>query len=274
MLDLFNTPTPQGSNYQEFYYCGSGGTEGSGNQTWLKPRGVSMVRFMLIGAGGGGGNGTTAQGGGGGGSGAITSWIGPAIFVPDSLIIRPGLGGVSGTNGEPSRVRYLTKSGNYILLAAAGGNSGTTAVTGGTGGVATTNNAFGASGIFRSTSGQNGGAGSSTGSSANVTASTTTFLSGGSGGTGGLGPNAGFVTPNYGYPTIPQTEGGTLEVGRPGYFITQPIMVGCGGTGGTTDTTIGTAGGKGGIGCGGGGSGEDALQGGLGGDGAVFIWAW
>ena len=41
MLDVFNTPTPQQSNYQEFY---GGGT----TRDWIKPRGVSMVRFMLI----------------------------------------------------------------------------------------------------------------------------------------------------------------------------------------------------------------------------------
>lgn len=73
MLDVFGFPSPQQSNYQEFY---GGGT----TRDWVKPRGVSMVRFMLIGAGGGGGSGNSVEGCGGGGSGAITSWIGPAIL--------------------------------------------------------------------------------------------------------------------------------------------------------------------------------------------------
>jgi hypothetical protein len=272
MLDIFNTPSPQSANYQEFYYCGSGGTEGSGNQTWLKPRGASMVRFMLIGAGGGGGNGTTAQGGGGGGSGAITSWIGPAIFIPDSLIIRPGLGGVSGLNGEPSRVRYLTKSGNYILLAAAGGNSGSTATAAGTGGAASSNNYFGASGIFTSIAGQDGAIGSGSAGGSSVLVSAETFLSGGAGGNGGA-TSGSTVTPNYGYPVSVAALAGANK-GEDGFFITKPILVGRGGAGGNTSTTAGGAGGRGGIGCGGGGSGEDAVSGGRGGDGAVFIWAW
>ena len=83
MLDIFNFPTPQQSNYQEFY--GSGDTSVLPTQDWIKPRGASMVRFMLIGAGGGGANSSSAAGAGGGGSGAVTSWIGPAIFIPDIL---------------------------------------------------------------------------------------------------------------------------------------------------------------------------------------------
>ena len=79
MLDTFNFPTPQTANYQEFY----GATTSTSTGTWVKPRGASMVRFLLIGAGGGGGNGSSTAGGGGGGSGSIASWIGPAMFVPE-----------------------------------------------------------------------------------------------------------------------------------------------------------------------------------------------
>jgi len=112
MLDLFNTPTPQQSNYQEFY---GGGT----TRDWVKPRGASMVRIMLIGAGGGGGNGSSTVGGGGGGSGAITSWIGPAMFVPDVLRITVGTGGTSGVNATASSVIYQAKDGTgYTLLTA------------------------------------------------------------------------------------------------------------------------------------------------------------
>lgn len=269
MLDLFNTPTPQQSNCQEFY-------GGSTTQDWVKPRGASMVRFMLIGAGGGGGNGSGTVGGGGGGSGSITSWIGPAMFVPDVLRITVGAGGTSGVNATASTVIYQAKDGTgYTLLTAAGGGSGTTAVTGGSAGTAMTNNAFGASGIFTSTAGQTGVDGSSTGAGNNQAASSTTFLSGGAGGAGAAASTGGSVTPNYSYPVLPATTAGGTVAGASGYFITQPILVGCGGAGGTTSTTVGTAGGRGGIGCGGGGAGEDAVSGGgRGGDGAVFIWAW
>jgi hypothetical protein len=268
MLDLFNTPTPQQSNCQEFY-------GGRTTRDWIKPRGASMVRFMLIGAGGGGGNGAGSNGGGGGGSGAITSWIGPAMFVPDTLRITVGAGGTSGVNATASTVIYQAKDGTgYTLLTANGGASGTTAITAGSAGTAMTNNAFGASGIFTSTAGQLGQDGGSTGGGNNQPASGSTFLSGGAGGSGATASTGGSVTPNYNYPALPATTAGGTVKGADGYFVTQPILVGCGGAGGSTNTTAGTGGGIGGIGCGGGGSGEDASSGGRGGDGAVFIWAW
>ena len=80
MLDVFNFANPQTANYQEFY---GGGT----TRDWMKPRGASMVRMLLIGAGAGGRVGNTSVGGTGGGSGAVTEWIGPAIFIPDELRI-------------------------------------------------------------------------------------------------------------------------------------------------------------------------------------------
>jgi len=104
MLDLFNIPTPQTANYQEFY---TNGAELS--TTWVKPRGASMVRIMLIGAGGSGSNGSSSAGGGGGGSGAVTSWIGPAMFVPDILNILVGYGRLA-AGGIPSGVYYICKN--------------------------------------------------------------------------------------------------------------------------------------------------------------------
>ena len=270
MLDVFGFPSPQQSNCQEFYGGGS-------TRDWVKPRGASMVRFMLIGAGGGGGVASTSGGGGGGGSGAVTSWIGPAIFVPDILRITIGAGGTSGVDGTESTVIYQAKDGTgYTLLTANGGSSAPGASsTAGVGATAFTNNYFGASGIFRSVAGQNGAAGGTTAAGANVTASTTTFLSGGAGGAGAVASTGGSVTPNYGYRALPTTTAGGAVVGANGYFITQPILVGCGGAGGTTNETTGTTGGIGGIGCGGGGSGEDqTVTSGRGGDGAVFVWSW
>ena len=270
MLDLFNIPTPQTANYQEFYGPDTSG--GTPIRAWNKPRGASMVRFMLIGGGGGGVNGSSTVGGGGGGSGAVTSWIGPAIFVPDSLLIILGAGGIANSDGNATGIYYLSTT--YDLLTANGGRTGST-TTGGAAGTASSANRFGASGIYTSIAGQAGAAGSSTGAGTNQAASTTTFLSGGAGGSGGAANTGGSVTPNYGYTVLPATTAGGTVAGANGYFITQPILVGCGGAGGTTSTTVGTAGGRGGIGCGGGGAGEDSLTGGgRGGNGAVYIWAW
>ena len=272
MLDLFNIPTPQTANYQEFY---GGATSSNTARTWVKPRGASMVRIMLIGGGGGGGHGAATAGGGGGGSGAVTSWIGPAIFIPDILNIRVGSGGIGNTGGDPCLIYYRASNGENLLLRANAGSGGSSTTAAGAGGTAMTANQFTACGIFTSIAGQNGTSGSASGAGSNVAVSSTTFLSGGAGGAGAAASTGGSVTPNYGYTPLSTTAAGGLTAAKNGYFITQPILVGCGGAGGSTSTSVGTAGGRGGIGCGGGGGGEDALTGGgRGGDGAVFIWAW
>tara|TARA_R110000868_G_scaffold47021_1_gene154679 strand:- start:41 stop:832 length:792 start_codon:yes stop_codon:yes gene_type:complete len=263
MLDVFGFPSPQQSNYQEFYGGGS-------TRDWVKPRGASMVRFMLIGPGGNGAVGSSGAGGGGGGSGAVTSWIGPAIFVPDSLRI------VIGTPTSGTAIVYQAKNGSgYTLLSASSGGAGI-GNNGGAGAAAMTANYFTAAGIFNSVAGQAGANAASTAGLNDITASSTTFLSGGAGGSDAIAVVGGGVTPNYGYVSIPVTTAGGSVVGANGYFITQPILVGTGGAGGTTNESgTSTRGGNAGIGCGGGGSGEDRLTTfGLGGDGAVFVWSW
>lgn len=267
MLDLFNIPTPQTANYQEFY----GGTKVNGfaGYTWVKPRGASMVRFMLIGPGGLGSVGSSTTGGGGGGSGAVTSWIGPAMFVPDILNVFCGQSG----SGEATYIQYIAKNGLNTLLEAANGGS-STGNNSAAGGASMQANQFTASGIYTTVEGQNSASGSLTGAGGNISASATTFLSGGAGGAGAAANTGGSVTPNYGYTPLSTTAAGGTTAAKNGYFITQPILVGCGGAGGSTSTSVGTGGGRGGIGCGGGGSGEDGNSGGRGGDGAVFIWAW
>lgn len=273
MLDVFNFPTPQSANYQAFY--GGGGSGAITNLSWVKPRGVSMVRFLLIGAGGGGGNGSSTNGGGGGGSGAMTSWVGPAMFVPDQLVIVTGLGGTSGIAGTASYVRYLKNDATgYYLLTANGGTSGNTTVTAGSKGTTMSPNFFTASGIFSAINGQDGAAGNATSDGTPLGAASNTVLSGGAGGSGSLAGTGGAVAINFGYAGVPTTPAGGTVKGGDGYFMTQPFLLGCGGAGGTTSTTVGTGGGRGGIGCGGGGSGEDGNSGGRGGDGAVFVWAW
>jgi len=274
MLDLFNIPTPQTANYQEFY----GGDNINLNipvRTWVKPRGASMIRIMLIGAGGRGGNGSSTVGSGGGGSGGVTSWIGPAMFVPDMLNITIGMGGGStNVDGQATIISFRASNGDNILLVGNGGSGVSISTAGGSAGTAMTANQFTASGIFTSIAGQAGTAGSSTGAGTNQAASSTTFLSGGAGGAGATANTGGSVTPNYGYTALSTTAAGGTTAAKDGYFITQPIFVGCGGAGGSTSQAVGTGGGRGGIGCGGGGSGEDGNSGGRGGDGAVFIWSW
>jgi hypothetical protein len=266
-----NYPTPQRSNFQAFYGGGS-------TRDWVKPQGASMVRMLLIGAGGNGFGGTTANGGGGGGSGAITSWIGPAMFVPDVLQIQVGLAGGAISSTGASIVNFQQKSGTaYILLRANGGATGA-AGSGGAAGAVFANNYFGASGIFKSIAGQAG-----TNTQTSITASTTTFLSGGTGGGGTGAQNGGTIASKYGYPAVSGgTAGGSGNGGKgnDGYFMLQPILIGQGGSGGGGGggaSGVGGNGGNGGIGCGGGGGGfctSGTSTGGRGGDGAVFIWSW
>ena len=104
---------------------------------------------------------------------------------------------------------------------------------------AETANYFSASGFHTSTAGQAGSGGA-------ITASTTTFLSGG--GTAGAGDQTG----NYGY---------TVSGLQSGYFMLQPIIVGVG-SGGVNGRVAG-------IGCGGSYSGSDR-----GGPGMVLIASW
>jgi hypothetical protein len=261
MLDVFNTSSPQSANYQEFF-AASNATEFF---TWVKPRGASMVRMLLIGGGAGGRPGTTGVGGAGGGSGAVTTWIGPAMFIPDSLRIQVGGGGISNGNATSTIAQYINGTGAlYNLLTA---NSGSAS-----GGAASTNNFFGASGILRSVAGQNGAAASTA-----ITSSTTTFLSGGAGGSGTTTVAGANVAGHYGYPSV---AGGAVlgGAGGDGYFMNSPFIHGFGGAGGGGNAAgTGGIGGKGGIGCGGGGGGRGTTAGGAGGQGgggAAFIWSW
>ena len=222
-----NYPTPQGADVQIFNVP----TNSASNSlaSWTKPQGASFVWFTLIGNGGNG-NGTN-----GGGSGAVTNFMCPAFLIPDNLSVK-----VFTTNSNDTVILYRQKNtAGYTLLQA----NGTTGISGAT---ANTANAFTAMGFFQSVAGQ---AGSSTG----ITASSTTFLSGGGVPSAGTANNA-----NYGYQVISNPSGaGSTTTG--GYFQMQPIIVGVG----APDS------GKGGIGCGGGGLGSNN-----GGNGMVVIITW
>jgi len=163
MLDLFNLPTPQGCDIKTFNANNVVGAAVT-TQTWVKPRGVSNVYMLLIGAGG---TGTVSAGGG---SGAVTVWYGSALNVPDIL-------NVSVSRENDTRIQYRGSGGLVTLVEAYAASTVT-------GGPALAGNQFVASGFFQSIVGQGGAAGAQT-------PATTTFLSGG-------GSTAG-VTSNYGY---------------------------------------------------------------------------
>jgi len=248
-------PTPQGANVQTFNYATTVTSTGGATQTnatWVKPQGASFVYFCLIGSGGGGGNGDSGipATGTGGGSGAVTNFMCPAFLIPDSLVVKVGRGGIASDTGTTTEVGYKLKGGSYYtLLTADTANSGTTGGSGGAGGPGMADNYFTAMGFLNSTTGQ---AGANEGG--NISASTTTFLSGG-------GANT-VSTGNYGYVVN--------NAGNQGYFQTQPIIVGVGPT--NADVTF-TPAKRAVTGCGGAGGDLDR-EGGSGGHGMVVIITW
>jgi hypothetical protein len=185
--------------------------------SWNKPTGVSHVYIMLIGSGG--------QGGGedGGGSAAVTVWYGAAQHVPDILYLKIDSAGNSG--GFTAVYGRFSSSTPVELLRAESAN-------GFGGGASTAANNFSASGFYQSVAGQNGSSGS-------ISASPTTFLSGGS--------YSSSVAANYGYTNSAQ-----------GLFFIQPLIVSVGGS----------SGGRGGVGSGAGGN---TVQGG---PGFALIASW
>lgn len=203
--------------------------------TWNKPPGVSFVYMLLI---GGGGSGNAGGGGTSGGSGSVTRWFGSAQNVPNVLQIGVGRGGGYTTipeNGGITRVYYYNNGNQTLLTAAQGAYTGS-------GGATTAAGVFANSGFYANTAGQNG-------STSSVSASTVTFLSGGSGGTS--------LNANYGYGITVPSSGNTGD----GFFMLQPMIVSCGSLGA----------GQAGIGSGGG---KGTSVGGVGGNGLVLIASW
>lgn len=288
-----------------------------GWQTWYKPRGVTQSYMLTIAGGGGGGAGFTrasgANGGGGGGGACsgLTRLIIPSFFLPDSLYIQVGQGGLggatSGTAGAGGSNSYIslghsTAAPNVILAAVGatvpgGGGAGTGAAAGAAGtaptvGATTTTNQYGhwfgtiglagVAGGFTATTGQLGNS---------ITAWASIPLSPGAGG-GGIGTsNAEFAgggqtataAVDWGNRNWPITAGflapagaGVGGNGSSGVVSWQPFFMTGGAGGGTNNTGVGGAGGNGGIGCGGGGGGSGITggRGGNGGNGLVMIISW
>lgn len=189
--------------------------------SWNKPTGVSHVYIMLIGAGGNGDGAGT-----GGGSGAVTVWYGAAQNVPDSLLVRVDASANAGTTSIFGKFSSSTFTELLRANSASINNPGTASS-----GVS----AFEAMGFYQSVAGQPG-------DSIAIPASTTTFLSGGTGSSAG-------VTGNYGYTTTASS-----------FFQLQPIIVGVGSANNVTRPC--------GIGCG------SSSSGGFAGNGFALIASW
>lgn len=287
----------------------STGTE-DGAAVWRKRPGASMVAIFAVGAGGSGGHGTVgavsnAGGGGGGGSGGQIYIEMPALFVPDTLFVMVGVGGVpsAGTGGR-SIVALAPGSysaQNALFIEAKGGLGGGSGAAGGVGGTGGAVGGIGnmplACGAFVSYAGQTGNSAPGPGSPSNTNLPVTGLRvsagcpGAGLNGSGVAGSTGGtFANPDSRvFPTLVGGSAGSTSTtpggaGSNGFEIVKGYW--CGGTGGgsshgsaTGAGLFGGNGGDGGIGSGGGGgggalTGSTQGLGGRGGDGLVVIVQW
>ena len=295
MLDFSHLPnTLSGADIQTFNALGA-----SDFQTWLRPRGKSMISILSLSSGAGGGGGFSAAastargGGGGGGAGTLTRFLAPLIDI-DRLYINVPLGGLGGAagvagatagNGTVSLAPNLNTAVNAIFnvsgALATGGGAGTASAAGAAGVGAVTSGAAGQgnSGILSVTAGQAGLIG---GAQTGAVGGSLTFTSGNPF-TGGMG-GAGVTTTDFAGGSItgagwfPSFAGGIALGGRgaDGWFSRMPFGASGGTGGGSNNAGTGGAGGNGALGCGGGGGGGGVTggQGGNGGHGLVIITCW
>jgi hypothetical protein len=276
-------------------------------QTWTKPRNCTIVNFFVLGGGGGGGAGnsgainTNRSGGGGGGSSGHGKLTIPASFLPDTLYILVGMGGLGGivssgggSAGGRSFVSVLPDlSISNVLI-----TSGNAGATGGNGGIVGSGNAAGGAagsvftqptallnyiGIHNAVGGSAGGSGGNINQSGTI-ATIANIVVGGSGGAGvsTTSRNGANITGLNPIPTIVGGDFTLLRDGGDGYtsfngdLLNNKLpLIFTGGAGGySLNNGTGGKGGNGSYGCGGGGGGAGLVQGsgGNGGNGLVIIY--
>lgn len=282
-------------------------------QVWNKPHNCKFVHIFCLGGGGGGGSGqgaavsTARRGGGGGGSGAYVNALFPATYLPDTIYLQVGPGGVggsSGNNGATGSISYVsiqpnTTAANILLqsgsVAARGGVSGATNPS--TGGAASTiwveaSTNILVFGLIVPVAGQAGGTGISLSAPTDTTISG--ILTGGAAGAGTNGATSikgANITGTGSVPTIVGgpaggSAGSTATGGAGSTFITcypsesttysiDNFFLAGGSGGGSSDGGAGGAGGNAIYGGGGGGGGAGITNnggpGGKGGDGLIII---
>lgn len=188
------------------------------NQTWTKPAGAVVVRFVLVGGGAGGSNGISNTGGVGGANGEIVTADFPASLLPASLSVVIGAGGGSGNNsGGATYVADGATTRAFALGGAGFSGSGTPPDI---------------TSVVAQESSRDGGAGGASGPGTGGISSR--FA--GKAGTGGSAGNAGLTGFGYGAGGGGgRNSGGTSAGGgggSGGYGLTQPAGTG-GGTGAT-----------------------------------------
>lgn len=268
---------------------------------WNKPRGVSGVYILAVGAGGNGGNGavganSAAAGGGGGASGGQTQAVFAANMLPDTLYVTAQWASSAIVRTGPA---YSVQ--DVLVYANSGSNgnnaSGATAGTGAFSSGASTigNFSLAGAGLFRAFG---TGAGATGGSSATYP-TTGIRVCGGAGGAalgaaGAVGVQGGSIpTSGIGQPGLAGGAGGSSATVPPGggssgagiLVFDRAFNLHGGAGGGSTHGSatgaglVGANGGNGDPGCGGGGgggalTGSTQGLGGRGGPGFVVILSW
>lgn len=305
MNDNFNLAN-QDNNTAVFYGIGSGVW-----QTWQKPRGCSFLNFFVLGGGAGGGAGASAaiggrSGGAGGGSAAHSKVMVASVFVPDTLHILVGMGGLRGiptagnglpgNSGEISYIGVEPSTSDFALFAA----SGSAGPTGGGGGiVGSANAAGGAAGTAWATvgsryvgfysylnyinnrvgfAGGSGGNQNQSGTPLNLSGLQSNIVIGGAGGAGIVtgSRNGANVTGSGTFytqgvsggnaTTLSPAENGFTSFNEKSIVTKYPLIFTGGGGGYAIASSVGGNGGNGAYGCGGGGGGA-GITGGSGGNG-------
>jgi hypothetical protein len=296
MFDQLNLQNPRRAHVRT--WVGKLGTNAAGWDAFVIPRNASMLYLLCLGGGssGGGGQstsgGTAGGGGGGGASGAMARLLIPAMFLPKTLYLSPGVGGLGvaaatvGNAGVRSFIAAKPFSGatvqqDLVLVsgaaAATGGAVGALSAAGGVAETIATNvlQQYSGLGIWTAIAGQAGTASGATGAAGvastwgangvpvgggtggGSTSTTTTQFAGGAITGSGLVPSiAGGVAPagngNPGFNAGSFLSGWNADQAG----LVAQIFAFTGGTGGGAQSS-GTAGqgGQGSLGSGGGGGG-------------------
>jgi hypothetical protein len=284
MLDFNHILSTPGLDVQ--YFIGQSLANFQQWQTWRKPRGVKNIYILGVGGGASGQvASSTTLSGGSGTSGAQSSVLIPAFFVPDVLYIQSGAGGqqpaslvagaaqVAGISTIVTIEPSTTFVANMTLLYASGGTTTTTAPTA----TSIVNMPLAARGFYTLIGGASSGA-ASTGVATSASIQSTGLIPTAGGAGGGTGNAGGSVLSGGGLETniIPSISGGAVSGNGSSGFIDKYFLYSLGGSGGGGGAN--TNGGNGGPGAGGGGAGAFATtpggRPGDGGPGFVIIMSW
>lgn len=276
MLDIQHLVTSNRATDVQVF-IGNSLTAGGEWQTWVKPRGKTMLHIFLVGKGANGSLGASGTGGTGGGSGGQTVLTIPLALLPDRLFLSLGGANVAAAIASYISIAPNTVGNNTLAIA----NSGS---AGGGAAIATVGTMpLGWSYIDSVLAGQNGTVGTISLPGGDLTLPVTGLMVTGGTAGGGSANRGGHI---LGAGVYPQLEGGIAGTagtagtpGSSGMFYLGKFYGGTGGGGSSTGPATDVSGGAGSFGCGGGGGGDPSGTittnvGGAGGAALAILTCW